>query len=279
MVQIQIHAQKYFQKLAKARHKESEEEEDLLPVYNITRIKNKLHKDTNIATGTRLKALNDTNIATATRLKALNDTNSATTKHRLGSVPTVYLDPDKSKKRNKPHSSSSLMWWLFTAISFSIYKHYKFFQDDSHSHSIQSPNNQLPKKRKIAFVHIGKTGGSTAATMIRNKCFRTTPSLCQTYVKENLKEQLAKIGEHETEISLQVHSYFHIRKVEARKFKSFIVTVRHPVERFISWYNYFHPKNRLVSVSSVYLLHSNVAACPIHRFGFAEGHSLTVTLV
>jgi len=92
------------------------------------------------------------------------------------------------------------------------------------------PNSKIDK-RQIAFVHVGKTGGTTVAWMIRKKCF----------LRHACNETLKIFNE--TEISLQTEDYFHTRKPQMDAFTSFIVTTRNPVERAVSWFLFRHPKN------------------------------------
>jgi len=50
-----------------------------------------------------------------------------------------------------------------------------------------------------------------------------------------------------TQISLQVQEYYHARKHSKTKFNSFIVSVRHPIERMVSWFLHQHTKNKIIS--------------------------------
>merc|ERR1711862_53485 len=109
-------------------------------------------------------------------------------------------------------------------------------------------NNELLKlslsTRKIAFIHIGKAGGSTAGSMIRRKCTLPSNTKCQQYVSENRDK---KFIPYETQISLQVKEYFHVRKPNIQKYNSFIVTVRHPLHRIVSWFLHNHPLNKITT--------------------------------
>lgn len=90
------------------------------------------------------------------------------------------------------------------------------------------------EKRKIAFVHVGKTGGTTLMDMIAATCYRYD-GLCTR--NEDIKE--------ETEISKQVQDYYHTRKPDAENFTSFMVTIRDPIDRIVSWFLYQHPENEM----------------------------------
>ena len=43
-----------------------------------------------------------------------------------------------------------------------------------------------------------------------------------------------------------MQAYYHVRKPQIEGFKSFIVTIRNPVDRLLSWFIYAHPKNNLL---------------------------------
>jgi len=103
-------------------------------------------------------------------------------------------------------------------------------------------NNSYPQ-RKLAFIHIGKSGGTTASKMIRRRCTLKKESSCAEYVAKN---EINNIPHKETQISLQVQEYYHTRKPNVTKYESFIVTVRHPIDRMLSWYLHHHPKNKLI---------------------------------
>jgi len=97
-----------------------------------------------------------------------------------------------------------------------------------------SPELDKQPKRKIAFVHIGKSAGTTAGQMMRNACYRATG------------ECIVKTIRDETEISLQTEDYYHCRKPDVRKSSSFIVAIRDPIDRAVSWFLYAHPKNKML---------------------------------
>lgn len=103
------------------------------------------------------------------------------------------------------------------------------------SHRKLAEAEETPKERHIAFVHIGKCAGTTAAEMIRKGCYRRKdPSKC-----------LEKEIQDETAISKSVEEYFHMRDVNIEKYNSFIVTVRDPIDRIVSWFVYQHPSNEM----------------------------------
>lgn len=93
-------------------------------------------------------------------------------------------------------------------------------------------NDENVKKRKVAFVHVGKTGGTTLGPLVAATCYSMV-SPCER--KKNIA--------NETEISKQVQDYFHVRKPDTENFSSFIVMVRDPIDRIVSWFLYQHPDN------------------------------------
>lgn len=98
--------------------------------------------------------------------------------------------------------------------------------------------------RNIAFVHIGKTGGTTASKMIRRQCTFSSDIACAKHIAVEEYKSIPK--SNETQISKQVQEYYHVRKVNATKYNSFIISVRHPIDRLISWFLHEHPLNGLL---------------------------------
>lgn len=72
--------------------------------------------------------------------------------------------------------------------------------------------------QNAVFVHVGKTGGTSA-----RKSFFST-----------FKQSSLKTG------------YVHGQKPDVEKFDTFIVTIRNPIDRMISWFLYAHPKNEII---------------------------------
>lgn len=71
------------------------------------------------------------------------------------------------------------------------------------------------KPENVVFVHVGKAGGTSA-----RKNFH------KTFENSSLKT-----------------SYVHCHKPDVENFDTFIVTIRNPIDRMISWFHYVHPKN------------------------------------
>ena len=86
-----------------------------------------------------------------------------------------------------------------------------------------------------AFVHIGKTGGSTLSVLLRNGCHSWIPHPCRTIDKE--EESLA---------SQSIVSYYHVADfglLPQSQHDVYVVTVRDPLDRTISAFTYGHYDN------------------------------------
>ena len=75
------------------------------------------------------------------------------------------------------------------------------------------------KPEKIVFVHVGKAGGTSARENFR-----------KTFRKSSLNTR-----------------YVHLVKPNVQMFDTFIVTIRNPIDRMISWFLHVHPKNEIVA--------------------------------
>lgn len=91
-----------------------------------------------------------------------------------------------------------------------------------------------------AFIHIGKTGGSTLSTLLRNGCHSFMAKPCED--KDISKEK-------ETAVS-KLTTYYHIPDLEigrlyreAHMYDFFLFTIRDPFERTVSSFLYTHPEN------------------------------------
>ncbi len=100
-----------------------------------------------------------------------------------------------------------------------------------------------PEPTMGAFLHIGKTGGSTIQQLLRNGCSYSMKKPCKSYddfpeSKENIISKLTTYY-HTNEFSIKLR--FDDRKAE---YKFFVITLRDPLERAISSFLYSHPSNR-----------------------------------
>jgi len=78
------------------------------------------------------------------------------------------------------------------------------------------------KPENVLFVHVGKAGGTSARNNFLN-----------TFKKSSLNI-----------------SYVHCQRPDTEKFDTYVVTIRNPIDRMVSWFLYTHPKNKIRHVSS-----------------------------
>jgi Sulfotransferase family len=110
------------------------------------------------------------------------------------------------------------------------------------------PKHYTPyKNRKILFVHVGKAGGETIKQITRVGC----QSMRNPQRRNECLQKLPS-----SHLSNHIYGYYHCYKIytlpklntSPKKnktteslFNTYLFSVRHPVERIQSWYNYVHP--------------------------------------
>jgi hypothetical protein len=90
-----------------------------------------------------------------------------------------------------------------------------------------------PPRTPGAFLHIGKTGGSTLSHLLRHGCHSWAPKPCQ-------------IPANETYIS-QLSTYYHVpdfKKLNKTAYSFYTISLRDPLERTLSAFTYSHPANQ-----------------------------------
>ena len=104
------------------------------------------------------------------------------------------------------------------------------------------------KDRSLAFVHIGKSGGSTISLLLRNGCIQAAEG--ETCEEERWKKFPGKVGETETIASQRIQFYLHVSNVDSGKMaeyysrvSSIVVVARDPLDRWISAFLSRHPDN------------------------------------
>jgi len=103
-------------------------------------------------------------------------------------------------------------------------------------------NYRIGQSRNIAYVHVGKTGGTSVACLIRKaqEGYKIRRSVC-----ERVNRSLDRLrGKNESHISQQVVKTYHCQKDQIyEEYSSYLVSARDPIDRFVSWYMYQHPRN------------------------------------
>jgi hypothetical protein len=112
-----------------------------------------------------------------------------------------------------------------------------------------------------AFVHIGKTGGSTISKLLRNGCHAVYPKPCRNVTNETIISQLVSDYYHGKSFlyllfsipgldylnNILATSFFSsvpdFWKLPTSNHKFYIVSVRDPLDRTVSAFVYGHPKN------------------------------------
>jgi hypothetical protein len=105
----------------------------------------------------------------------------------------------------------------------------------SHTKKVTVPDDD----RVLAFLHIGKTGGSTISVNIRHGCHDCCMQTCS-----GRKDGWIL---NETILSQRIQSYYHMESIPLDKLNNHITTivttVRNPISRFLSAFAYQHPLN------------------------------------
>jgi hypothetical protein len=98
----------------------------------------------------------------------------------------------------------------------------------------------------MAFLHIGKTGGSTVSTHLRKGCRANNPMPC----KDRNDGWIA----NETSTSRRIGSYYHLEDVPSDRLRgitTIVTVVRNPMARFASAFACGHPSNAVATDSLV----------------------------
>jgi hypothetical protein len=164
------------------------------------------------------------------------------------------------KFKNEPVSQSSM-----TASKQASTIIYKFID---RSKRIEVPD----KDRKLAFLHIGKSGGSTISLLLRNGCISAVEG--ESCEEERWRKFPGKVGENETIASQRIQFYLHTHNVDSGKMaeyysriSSLVVVARDPLDRWISAFLSRHPANidttRLINKAAITRARFNHVPPPI----------------
>jgi Sulfotransferase family len=110
--------------------------------------------------------------------------------------------------------------------------------------------DEPPPKRRILFVHVGKTGGETLKAQLQVSCKTRKNPTIRSACQERFQNAAAAAAATTTTTSLvseQTVGYFHITTLYPRNAiplaTDFLFTLRNPISRVVSWYAYNHPKS------------------------------------
>jgi hypothetical protein len=100
----------------------------------------------------------------------------------------------------------------------------------------------IGRNQSIVFVHVGKCGGETIQWRVKLSCklrrSRMLKEECLEYFKDREKESF---------LSKATIGYLHCDKLRPRESlhnsTAFMVSIRNPVDRIVSWFQYMHPNN------------------------------------
>ena len=111
----------------------------------------------------------------------------------------------------------------------------------------------------IGFIHIGKTGGSTITTMIRNGCNSlsnshvvntsssfSSSSCTRTIKSNNDRKVLDNDADNESQLSKLIEHYYHVPdfwRLPTSNHETFLISMRDVFDRSISSLLYQHPLN------------------------------------
>ena len=101
----------------------------------------------------------------------------------------------------------------------------------------------LYANRTLMFVHVGKTGGETIKWRLSVICH-------QRASKRKRTRCLEQFAGSESQLSKHTIGYMHCGAMRPRQSilnaTSFLVSIRDPIDRIVSWFQYMHPKNYCV---------------------------------
>jgi hypothetical protein len=114
----------------------------------------------------------------------------------------------------------------------------------------------LYANRTLMFVHVGKTGGETIKWRLS--------VICQQRASKRKRARcFEQFAGSESQLSKKTIGYMHCGAMRPRQSilnaTSFLVSIRDPIDRIVSWFQFMHPKNCLLERPS--------AACNLKKDG------------
>jgi hypothetical protein len=98
---------------------------------------------------------------------------------------------------------------------------------------LEHAESTKPPRTPGAFLHIGKTGGSTLSLNLRNGCHSWVSKPCKIPVNESYISQLS--------------TYYHVpdfQKLNKTAYSFYTISLRDPLDRTLSAFTFMHPANR-----------------------------------
>ena len=109
-------------------------------------------------------------------------------------------------------------------------------QENINSKSVNNTKSDQAYNITAGFIHLGKTGGSNFARLLRHGCHSIRPKPCKKSV------------DNETIISKLVERYYHIpldtKEIAGSNHDVYVLTTRDVYQRFASAFVYLHPRNK-----------------------------------
>jgi Sulfotransferase family len=154
------------------------------------------------------------------------------------------------RKKSRSLSPSLLIFCLSFTIVFRILTYFPSNDDllSSSSSSVVRHFDQSPpevllgagRKDRLVFVHVGKAAGETIVWRIKLSCTLRK----NKFLKEECARQFQ--GE-ESSLSKATVGILHCDKLRPRfsikNATTFLYSLRNPIDRIVSWYQYMHPEN------------------------------------
>lgn len=116
---------------------------------------------------------------------------------------------------------------------------YRNISVDFHKNGLKKiDGNETRSYKRLIFVHVGKTGGETIKQVLKIGC--DTRKSTRKREKCFLNLPFSLLSES---VSGYFHCYTFYPEESMQKPDGFLFSIRHPLDRVLSWYEYIHPKN------------------------------------
>jgi hypothetical protein len=176
--------------------------------------------------------------ASWTRSQKWNDANNSTSAGSANSANVSRMDHIADS-----HNNTVLIQHDLAPKNRLMFPKFKK-ADDNNDNSNNSSNRQqsppvlaptLQSPNGGAFVHMGKTGGSAISLLLRNGCHSWMPHPCRVIPEETTASRLIQSYYHSPDFPFLQQSHHDF----------YSISIRDPLERFISAFCFEHLQNRL----------------------------------